>query len=89
MIFDPGAITVIGSLCSFRVDPCLSVGPLFGLGVVFFLTYLWTRQTSNHIFCRLRDIQDNLHILINLRKRDDRKIAMFLVLLYIMANILC
>jgi len=42
----PGAITVIDSLCPFRVDPCLSVGPLFGLGVVCFdPTKLWTRQT--------------------------------------------
>jgi len=31
----PVAITVIGSLCPFRVDPCLSVGPLFGHGCVF------------------------------------------------------
>jgi len=61
----PDAITVIGRLCPFVVDPCLSVGPLFGLGVVFFdSAYLWTRQTSNHTFCRLRDIQDNLYILI-------------------------
>ena len=28
----PGGITVIGRLCPFVVDPCLSVGPLFGLG---------------------------------------------------------
>ena len=65
----PGAITVIGSLCPFRVDPCLSVGTLFGLGVVFFEpTNLWTRQTSNHTFCRLRDIPDNLYILIVMYK---------------------
>ena len=48
--------------------------PSLALGVVFFYpTNLWTRQTSNHTFCRLRDIQDNLYILINLRKRDDKK----------------
>ena len=64
-VFGPGAITVIGRLCPFWVDPCLSVGPLFGLGTcVFDPTNLWTRQTSNHTFCRLRDIQDNLYILI-------------------------
>jgi len=61
-IFGPGAITVIGRMCPFRLDPCLSVGPLFGLGVVFFdPTSLWTRQTNNHTFCRLRNIQNNLY----------------------------
>jgi len=35
-VLGPGAITVIGRLCPFWVDACLSVGPLFGLGVVFF-----------------------------------------------------
>jgi len=64
----PGAITVIGRLCPFLVDPCLSVEPLFGLGVVCFDPALWTRQTSNHTFCRLIDIQDNLYILIVMYK---------------------
>ena len=62
-VLGPGAITVIGRLCPFVVDPCLSVGPLFGLGVVCFdPANLWTRQTSNHTFCRLGYIQDNLYI---------------------------
>jgi len=68
-VLRPGAITVIGRLCPFWVDPCLSVGPPLALGVVLFdPTNLWTRQTSNHTFCKLRDIQGNLYILIVMYK---------------------
>jgi len=43
----------------------ISGTPLWPWGLCFFdPTNLWTRQTSNHTFCRLRDIQDNLYILI-------------------------
>ena len=68
----PGAITVIGSLCPFWWILVYQWDPSLAKVFVFFdPTNLLTRQTSNHTFCRLRDIQDTMYILIVMYKNKN------------------